>query len=276
MKSIICFVICLIIVFIILWNLCCHNSIESFRYSKIPKVIHKVYIQHDGKIPKNLNKNIINAHYSWKKMNPEYEIKFWSLDDCREYLSKNFPSKYLATFDCIQAYAGKCDFFRYCIVFKEGGWYSDWKEICLVDNLLNIISESHRFVYFDDRGNSYSADNSCISNAFFGSVPRHPILRKAIKLVIKNNKKKYYGDNPLDTTGVCVFREAIEKCNRFRRRKFESQGEYNTNDGGGHFYDNKLGKIIQHKCNDCGENQDWNKGNNYNNLWEQKTYYCND
>ena len=34
------------------------------------------------------------------------------------------------------------------------------------------------------------------------------------------------------------------------------------------FYDNKIGKIIQHKCNDCGEGQDWEKeGNNYNVLW---------
>ena len=94
MENIICFVIFLIIVFIILWNVCYHNSTknitETFKYSKIPKVIHKVYIQHDGKIPKNLNKNIIDAHNSWKKMNPEYEIKFWSLDDCREYLVKIF------------------------------------------------------------------------------------------------------------------------------------------------------------------------------------------
>lgn len=281
MENIICFVIFLIIVFIILWNVCYHNSTknitETFKYSKIPKVIHKVYIQHDGKIPKNLNKNIIDAHNSWKKMNPEYEIKFWSLDDCREYLSKNFPSKYLATFDCIQAYAGKCDFFRYCIVFKEGGWYSDWKEICLVDNLLNIISEGHGFVYFYDRGFHHTINNSCVQDAFFGSVPRHPILRKAIKLVIQNNKKKYYGHHPLDTTGVCVFGKAIEKCNRFRRKKFESQGEFNhISGGGGHFYDNKLGKIIQHKCNDCGESQDWKKGNNYNVLWEQQNYYCDD
>ena len=46
------------------------------------------------------NSNIKNALNSWKEMNPEYKIKYWSLDDCREYLKNNFPSNHLESFDC--------------------------------------------------------------------------------------------------------------------------------------------------------------------------------
>ena len=209
-------------------------------------------------------------------MNPEYKIKYWSLDDCREYLQNNFPSNYLETFDCIQAYSGKCNFFRYCIIYNEGGWYSDWKQICLVDNLLNNISHSSRFVYFYDKGIPHTINNSCVQNAFFGTIPKHPILQNAIKFVIENVKNKYYGDCPLDTTGVCVFGKAIKEYNK-KYNKIESQGEFNHKLAkGGQFYHKKLGKIIQHKCDKCGEGQSWKNGNNYNTLWDQRKYYCDD
>ena len=132
-------IICLISVIILIWSLSGNNLVENFENNNIPKVIHKVLIQDDGKIPKNLDKNIKDAHNSWKEMNPEYKIKYWSLDDCREYLQNNFPSNYLETFDCIKAYAGKCNFFRFTIIYNEGGWYSDWKQTCLKQNLLNML-----------------------------------------------------------------------------------------------------------------------------------------
>ena len=43
---------------------------------------------------------------------------------------------------------------------------------------------------------------------------------------------------------------------------------------GGHYYHNKLGKIIQHKCDNCDINQNWKNGNSYTKLWNQKKYYC--
>jgi mannosyltransferase OCH1-like enzyme len=249
-------------------------NLETFDNINIPKIIHKVLILDDGKIPNNLDKNIIDAHNSWINMNPEYKIKYWNLDDCREYLQNNFPSNYLETFDCIKAYSGKCNFFRYCIIYNEGGWYSDWKQICLVKNLLNQLSDNNNFIYFYDKGIPYTINNSCVQNAFFGSISKHPILKNAITLVVENVKNKYYGNNQLDTTGVCVFGKAIKEYNK-RYNKIESQGEFNHKLAkGGNFYHNKLGKIIQHKCNKCGEGQNWKNGNNYNKLWNDRNYYC--
>jgi len=264
-------IICLISVLILIWSLSRNNFVENFENNNIPKIIHKVLIQDDGKIPKNLDKNIKDAHNSWKEMNPEYKIKYWSLDDCREYLKNNFPSNYLETFDCIQAYAGKCNFFRYCIIYNEGGWYSDWKQVCLVKNLLNQLSKNNNFIYFQDKGNNISIKKKCIQNAFFGSIPKHPILQKTIELVIENVKNKYYGDIPLDTTGVCVFGKAIIYYN-YNIKKIEEQGYHKNN----FFYhkNKNLGKVIQQKCDKCRKGQNWKNGNNYNDLWNQKKYYC--
>ena len=267
-------IICLVSIFILIWSLSRNNFVENFENNNIPKVIHKVLIQDDGKIPKNLDKKIIDAHNSWKEMNPEYKIKYWSLDDCREYLKNNFPSNYLESFDCIQPYAGKCDFFRYCIIYNEGGWYSDWKEICLVQNLLNKISKNKNFIYFYDKGIQNTINNSCVQNAFFGSIPKHPILKIAINLVIENIKNKYYGKSKLAPTGPCLFGKAIIEYHK-TNSKINSVGEFNHKlKKGGHFYHNKLGKIIQHKCDNCGINQNWKNGNSYTKLWNKKKYYC--
>jgi mannosyltransferase OCH1-like enzyme len=267
-------VICLVSILILIWSLSRNNLVENFENNNIPKVIHKVLIQDDGKIPKNLDKNIKDAHNSWKEMNPDYKIIYWSLNDCREYLKNNFPSSHLESFDCIKAYAGKCDFFRYCIIYNEGGWYSDWKEICLVKNMLNNIGDNKNFVYFYDKGTPNIIRDKCVVNGFFGSIPKHPILKIAINFIIENIKNKYYGENTLAPTGPCVFGKAIKEYNK-RYNKIESQGEFNHKlSKGGNFYHNKLGKIIQHKCNKCGEGQNWKNGNNYNKLWNDRNYYC--
>ena len=176
----------IIIVFIII--VCYYYSSTNY----IPKVIHKVYIQNDGTIPDILDSHIEESHQSWIILNPGYTIKYWSLNDCREYLINNFPDEYLKTFDSIQPYACKSDFFRYCIIYNEGGWYSDWKQVCLVDNLLDKLSDSE-FIYFYDRGNSYVKTNKCVAQGFIGSIKYHPILKEVIDTIISNTDKKYYG-----------------------------------------------------------------------------------
>ena len=137
----------------------------------IPKVINKVYIQHDGKMQDPIP-YIKEAHDSWIKLNPRYKLKLWNLEDCQEYLSNNFISHHLETFNCLQAYSAKVNFFRYCIIYNEGGWYSDWKEVCLLENILDKMSKVNDFIYFLDNGNDYSIDNKCGSVCVFWSNPK--------------------------------------------------------------------------------------------------------
>jgi len=234
----------------------------------IPKIIHKIYIQDNGTIPEKLEKHIIDSHNSWLIHNPGYKIKYWSLNDCREYLKKNFSEEYIKTFDCIKPYACKSDFFRYCIIYNEGGWYSDWKQVCLKNNLLDKLSDKE-FICFYDKGNNYVKKNQCIAQAFFGGIKNHPILKDCINNVIYNVNNKIYGNCGLDPTGPCLIGNIIKKYN------IVINGEFNhLNNNDGDYFDNDLGNIIQHKCNKCSKGQDWKNGNNYNILWNKKKFYC--
>lgn len=248
----------IIILFIII--VCYYYSSTNY----IPKVIHKVYIQNDGTIPDILDSHIEESHKSWINLNPGYTIKYWSLQDCREYLTNNFPDEYLKTFDSIQAYSVKCDFFRFCIIYNEGGWYSDWKQVCLVNNLLDKLSLEGDILFYYDKGNPYSVYNKYTAVAFFGSIKYHPILKESIDTIISNTEKKYYGNSVLDVTGPGLMGNILKNTNTN-----PYYGYFKDN----YYYDYKLGKIIQHKCNNCKKGQDWKNGNNYGELWYSKNFY---
>jgi len=243
---------------------------------QIPRIINKIFIQHSGDF-KDAFKNLElkKAHSSWGKNNSNYKIQYWDLRRCQGYLMDYFPPLYLETFNCIRAYGGKTNFFRYCLIYREGGWYSDWKQECLVSGLLDTLS-SRQIEWFScwDNGTSYSKDNDCMQNAFFGVVAGHPTIKKAIDICIDHVRSRYYGNSPLDTTGVCVFGRAFReiKPHHYSLGNYEKY-HLSTGEPGGWFYYKDLA-IVKHKCATCGFGQDWNFGNNYTELWERGRYYC--
>lgn len=230
---------------------------------RIPKILHKVHLTTNNDT--SISNPIRNAQESWSKMNPGYEIKYWNMQSCENYLKNNFPPVYLETFQRINSFAGKCNFFRYCIVFQEGGWYSDWKQVCLKRNILKKLSFDKTFVYFQDKGCKFTIENKCIQNAFFGAVPNHPVLKEVIHNAIENTRIKYYGKHALDTTGVCLFGKTI----RNSVHPTNSSGKFQSN----FFHHNSYGVIVQHKCDLCPKGQTWKNGNNYNTLWTKRMYY---
>ena len=124
-----------------------NDIISKFMFIKndisIPKVIHKIYIDQTMTL-NNIDDNIKNLFEKLQKDNKDYKIKIWSGNDCREYIKNNFSTTHLECFDGLKPYAFKADFARYCILYNEGGWYSDIKEqftlaaMCGEETLSNI------------------------------------------------------------------------------------------------------------------------------------------
>lgn len=250
------------------YNLYLKTDLDFF-YSiiKIPKIINKIYISHDENLPNFPLEphELQKAHNTWENKNKNYKLQYWDTKKCKEYFIKNFSKEHLDTFNCINAYAGKCNFFRYCIIYNEGGWYSDWKQECLQDNLLDNLSNNNEdIILFKDE------QKDCIMNAFFGSVKKHPLFLQAINNCIFNVKNKIYTNNVFDTTGVCLLGKSFRELN-LPNKLFKGQYDFKNNI----FKMNDNTKIIIHKCTLCGINSNWKNGNNYNVLFKNKTYYCN-
>ena len=102
------------------------------------------------------SQSLLEAHQSWSRHNPDYEIRYYDLKAGRRYLQQYFHPLFLRTFDCLQAFGFKSDFLRMAFLYREGGYYSDWKEVCLQPNLLNRLSTvaaefTNGIVLFEDQ-----------------------------------------------------------------------------------------------------------------------------
>jgi hypothetical protein len=100
---------------------------EQIRFTKIPKTI----IQTHDFINDNLEKTI----KSIKNHTPEYDYVFFNEDDRQEYIKNNFDEIVLKAYDKLIPKAFKADLFRYCYIYKEGGWQ--------IRNTLHVISAAH-------------------------------------------------------------------------------------------------------------------------------------
>ncbi len=90
---------------------------NNFNYKmSFPKVIYFCN--------KTLDKMQIYAD-NWKKLNPEYEIKLYDNSMCEEFIFNNFGELHRDVFNFIKDGPIKADFWRLCILYKNGGVYSD-------------------------------------------------------------------------------------------------------------------------------------------------------
>lgn len=277
--------IILIILFILIVGLIVYIIKFYNNKSIIPNIIHKVLITNDkefGKIPDNIQE----AHNSWVTLNPNYKIKFYNGLACEEYLKKNFGPEYFECYNNIDAYSGKCDFFRYCVLYNEGGWYTDWKMVCL-KSLNSIKKKNVKWYSFNDNvaGIFLNHIENNMQTAFLGSVKKHPILKDAIDSVMYNCKHKLYGKNVLDATATGVLGRSFQKNLPTLKKDEILIGDFNQSSHKGYTYKGDNAKvnafyldneeIALHKCVTCVQDQVWEKGNHYWIMWYNRTYFKN-
>ena len=257
------------------WLLKQNENMQSWSDEKIPKYIFKIFLRKDGTIQKLSEMwpphYLKQAHISWRVKNPGYKIRYFDLHACRQYLARHFNPVFLRAFDCLEGFANKADLMRLLLVWKEGGWYSDWKEVCLVENLLENLSDTGDIIFFH------------IANSFFGAKPRHPVLTKTISKILDNVQKARYIDDasgPFLMTGPLlileVFKEHYGKDYMDHFRGFyhgtTKKMPFTLTES-----NNETSKaIVHHKCKHCGSTQKWTNGNNYVQLYKKRMFYCQD
>lgn len=100
---------------------------------------------------KNLDKIKIYSQ-NWKKLNPDYDIKLYDDELCKNFLLNEYSQLHLDIFNFLKDGPIKADFWRICILNKYGGLYVD-ADIEPLTPLNKFIEDSDDFV-------------SCISSFF--------------------------------------------------------------------------------------------------------------
>jgi mannosyltransferase OCH1-like enzyme len=149
------------------------NNTNFTNGGKIPKIIFKTSWQTE------LPKEIVYCLEKTKKLNKEYSLYYFNDADC-EHFMKDYSAEY--SVDAYEAWKKiipgpyKADLFRYCIIHKYGGCYSDIGHV-MKESFDTIIGESN-LVFVKER--EYQKVNYGIHNALICSTPGNKIFKKAI------------------------------------------------------------------------------------------------
>jgi mannosyltransferase OCH1-like enzyme len=132
-----------------------------------------------------------------KRDNPMFKHHLYDDNDCREFIQKYFKQSVVEAYDTLIPGAYKADLFRLCILYIKGGIYMDIKLACINGFSLMEFIETGQDHFVLDRP-------SCINgiyNAFIVSTKNNMFLYKCIKQLVKNVKKRFYGNTALAPTG---------------------------------------------------------------------------
>lgn len=133
---------------------------------------------------------------SFKVCYPKSKHDLFHNQKIRTLLSKNFKRDVLEAYDHLVPYAYKADLARYCILFIQGGVYSDISHLHI--NPIRF-DENVEMVFFRDIALIHPALS--VSNAVIYSEPEQEDLYNLIYRVVENCNNRFYGHHPLEPTG---------------------------------------------------------------------------
>ena len=87
------------------------------------------------------------------KIIKNFNLNYFDDDSCNDYIEKNFSKKIFQAYNLIKPQAYKADFWRYCILYLNGGIYSDLLQKFFI-NFENILNLEQDIILTRDQKNS--------------------------------------------------------------------------------------------------------------------------
>ena len=160
----------------------------------IPKVIHQTW--KDDKLT-GLAASVKRNTKKWQTSNPDYEYRLYGNVQCVEYLETHFHTEdYAWAFDQLIPGAFKADFFRYALLFNEGGVYLDI-DTAPLDVTIDEMLEKAEYPDFLSVREAFMVPG--VWQAFIICKPGIPFLKVALDQIVSNIKNQWY---PPDTLSL--------------------------------------------------------------------------
>lgn len=165
----------------------------------IPKIIWQTYKDPYNNLPQYMH----DAMQTWKDLNPEYEHRYMDDHQAADFVLTNFGQEWHDIFINAPVGVMRGDIWRYMIVYKYGGVYTDLDTLCLKPISSWMMDDADMIVCPE------TSEHFC--QWTFAAAPEHP----AIKIVldkIKNAfvnpdyKKQHFVHN---TTGPAIWSKGI-------------------------------------------------------------------
>jgi mannosyltransferase OCH1-like enzyme len=246
------------------------NIEEIIKLQKL-KIPYPIKTNYNIKIPTNIfqtwHSKILpplmhNATLKIRKLNPRFNYCFYDDNDCYNFIKTNFDEEVLNAYNKLIPGAYKADLWRYCVLYKFGGIYLDIKYVPVNNfRFINLTEKEHWVL---------DIDNNNIYNALIVSLPKNPILFKAIYKIVENVKNCYYGPSSLHPTGPGLLsRYFTEK----EKKQFDMKHDIILSDFNNRiiYFNNYI--ILKSYNNSLKEKNKFQKVKYYNTLWNEKNIY---
>lgn len=261
--------VCILVVFLLFLR-----KNVSFMKEEIPKQIFLTSKFELENLPQKIKENIENT----KSINPGYEVRYYSDSEAEKFVKENFP-EYLDDYKTLVPGAYKADLLRLLLLYKYGGVYNDIGHVYLKP-ISKFISQNESLLVCKDQGLP-GLPSYYLHNAIIASVPEHPMIKKAIDVLIENIHIRFYGNNALEPTGPGAFGKAFNL--HFGRKEeepidigmFDDETKIITHHGERSITDTDEVQIINTKFDNYYEivYPDGRDKGYYGNLWDQKKIY---
>ena len=186
------------------------------KQSPIPRVLHQIWFQGEDQLsPKHRDRV-----ERWKQMHSKWKYKLWDERSMRDYIKRKCSPKCLKTFDRFPYMHQQIDFFKYAVLFCEGGCYVDMdvEPLKPLDQLLESHPAAETMVSEIGMGDWEKrlviGSTYFINNGIIFSCPNSPVLRDLIDHIC-SLPSDGGGVNKISciqrTTGPRVFSQICEK-----------------------------------------------------------------
>ncbi|QDZ23394.1 glycosyltransferase [Chloropicon primus] len=179
---------------------------------KIPKIIHQTYGS------KALSSKLRYLVQSWRELNPGWEIRFYDDEACLNFVKQEFP-EYVKAYVTLPKSVERSDFFRYMVIYKYGGVYTDIDTECKtpLDEVLlptdtMVVGWEYEGTTQEDALNHHYVRANQVLQWTFMAAPGHPALREVCDF-ISNHATTKFSDNKnrdtLEKTGPGIFTDVV-------------------------------------------------------------------
>ncbi len=248
------------------------EKLEQVKYNNqiIPKKIFQTWKTN------KMETQMINTIKIIQGLNPEYEYKLFTDNECLEFIKNNFGQKITNAFNNLVPGAFKADLFRYCVLYIEGGIYIDCKMIPTIP-FRNIIKSNDPCVLVK---NTFEKNSTSIYNAFICTEPKNKLFLECINEIVSNSENLIYPQDVFMVTGPSLLYKNYCKLNyNARLLTHPNIGLPHTDHNNGIF--NEANELIIYKTyknyyknnNGGGYVLEYNSGNCWANILDLLTVY---
>jgi mannosyltransferase OCH1-like enzyme len=164
---------------------------------KTPGGVPKIIIKTSWQKRTEFHHQLIEVLQRTIFMNPDYEVYYFDNDEVTAFM-KSYSKEAFDAYKKISPGAFKADLFRYCVLEKYGGCYSDIGHV--VHHPFNKICGRSKLVLVKD-----FYETTGLHNALICTGPGTTFMKNVVDACIQNITREYYGYDPLCITGPILF-----------------------------------------------------------------------